>query len=123
MALFSHFWPAESNLAGKEEVARLESELKLTRSQLECLEAESMELNSELVESRRQNQLLANDLDKNRKDQEDLLVLLADQDSHIQKYKDRLRSLAQPVSYPLPQHIENPVYYFRERHHVLNFIN
>ena len=98
MALFSHFRP-ESNAGGMEDVARVQSELKLTRSQLECLEAESMELNAELVESRRQNELLAADLDKNKKDQEDLLVLLADQDSHIQQYKDRLKSLGQPVSF------------------------
>jgi len=97
MALFSHFRP-EANAGGMEDARRLQSELKLTRSQLECLEAESMELNAELVESRRHNELLAADVERNRKDQEDLLVLLADQDSSIQKYKDRLRNLNQSVS-------------------------
>ena len=98
MALFSHFRP-EANAGGMEDARRLQSELKLTRSQLECLEAESMELNAELVESRRHNELLAADVERNRKDQEDLLVLLADQDSSIQKYKDRLRNLNQSVSF------------------------
>ena len=78
--------------------SRVESELKLTRSQLECLEVESMELNRELVACRSENVLLTQEIDKVKKDQEDLLVLLADQDSQIQKYKDRLKNLGQPVN-------------------------
>ena len=106
MALFSHFRP-EANAGGMEDARRLQSELKLTRSQLECLEAESMELNAELVESRRHNELLAADVERNRKDQEDLLVLLADQDSSIQKYKDRLRNLNQSVSFKKKIHLKS----------------
>jgi len=95
MAVFSMFRPESS---GEVVNSRVESELKLTRSQLECLEVESMELNRELVACRSENVLLTQEIDKVKKDQEDLLVLLADQDSQIQKYKDRLKNLGQPVS-------------------------
>lgn len=42
--------------------------------------------------------LLEQELEKLRKDQEDLLVLLADQDSKINHYKDRLKQLGEKVT-------------------------
>ena len=37
------------------------------------------------------------ELDTLKKEQEDLLVLLADQDTKIDKYKSKLKELGQPV--------------------------
>lgn len=61
------------------------------------LEAEKAELTKQLSSFRSQNSSLLEEVDRVKKDQEDLLVLLADQDTHVQKYKDRLKSLGQMV--------------------------
>ena len=67
-------------------------------SRVSELEADKMELNQQLLSFRSQNSSLLEEVDRVKKDQEDLLVLLADQDTHVKKYKDRLRSLGQIVS-------------------------
>ena len=64
---------------------------------MEILKEESEQLNRELADCRSQNRLLSQEIDKVKKDQEDLLVLLADQDAQIQKYRDRLKCLNQTV--------------------------
>jgi len=61
------------------------------------LEAEKAELTKQLSSFRSQNSSLLVEVDRVKKDQEDLLVLLADQDTHVKKYKDRLKSLGQMV--------------------------
>lgn len=40
---------------------------------------------------------LSEEAERVKKDQEDLLVLLADQDAQVLKYRDRLRKLGQTV--------------------------
>ena len=67
-------------------------------SRVSELEADKMELNQQLLSFRSQNSSLLEEVDRVKQDQEDLLVLLADQDTHVKKYKDRLRSLGQIVS-------------------------
>lgn len=61
------------------------------------MEAEKVELTKQLSSFRSQNSSLLEEVDRVKKDQEDLLVLLADQDTHVKKYKDRLKSLGQMV--------------------------
>lgn len=72
--------------------------IEASASRVSELEVDKMELNQQLLSFRSQNSSLLEEVDRVKKDQEDLLVLLADQDTHVKKYKDRLRSLGQIVS-------------------------
>jgi len=47
---------------------------------------------------------LEDELDTLKKEQEDLLVLLADQDTKIDKYKTKLKELGQHVSYNIKKY-------------------
>lgn len=70
-------------------VSNLKSELQM--SQKSNLNEDSM--HSECNECQR----LTNELENVRKEQEDLLVLLTDQDSKLRHYKKRLKDLGQSV--------------------------
>jgi chromosome segregation ATPase len=79
----------------------LEPELKAVRSRLEVVEKELAESLRQLSSYQEQNTSLKDENERVKKDQEDLLVLLADQDSQVLKYKERLKFLGQTVS-PYP---------------------
>ncbi|KZS07636.1 General vesicular transport factor p115 [Daphnia magna] len=76
----------------------MDLELKTVRSRLDAMEAELAETKRCLSVSIAENAELKEEIDRLKKDQEDLLVLLADQDGKVQKYKDRLKILGQTVS-------------------------
>ena len=76
-----------------------EPELKAVRSRLDVVEKELAESLRQLSNFQEQNAALKDENERVKKDQEDLLVLLADQDSQVLKYKDRLKSLGQTVSF------------------------
>ncbi len=76
-----------------------QAELKEAKARVESLEAQLTEARQQLDALRKSDSQLLNEVDKLKKDQEDLLVLLADQDVQVRKYKDRLKSLGQPVTY------------------------
>lgn len=75
----------------------MDLELKTVRSRLDAMEAELAETKRCLSVSIAENAELKEEIDRLKKDQEDLLVLLADQDGKVQKYKDRLKTLGQTV--------------------------
>lgn len=79
------------------EPSAVEPELKNVRSRLEALEAELAESQRQLSNCLEQNAVLKDENERVKKDQEDLLVLLADQDGQVLKYKDRLKNLGQTV--------------------------
>ena len=74
-----------------------DAELTKARNRLECLEAEIAELRKGMTGEKEKVCSLSEEVDRVKKDQEDLLVLLADQDAQVHKYKDRLRQLGQTV--------------------------
>lgn len=78
----------------------VDPELKNVRSRLEALQAELAESQRQLSDCLEQNSALKDENERVKKDQEDLLVLLADQDSQVLKYKDRLKNLGQMVYLP-----------------------
>ena len=75
----------------------LEPELKTARSRLEAMEVELTDSQQRLVDCLSMNYELKDEIERVKKDQEDLLVLLADQDVQVLKYKDRLKNLGQTV--------------------------
>lgn len=75
----------------------LEPELYAIRSRLEAMEAELTETRACLSASIAENAALKEEIERVKKDQDDLFVLLADQDGMVQKYKDRLKSIGQSV--------------------------
>ena len=77
-----------------------EAELKKARNRIECLEAELSDSEKGLANEKGKVASLTEEVERVKKDQEDLLVLLADQDAQVHKYKDRLRSLGQTVGQP-----------------------
>lgn len=107
---------AQTNIGdGKETVASsnidLEKELQTYKTMVADLEnrlaeymhitQEHKEKNNEKKESELEHQLKlkADELEKLRKDQEDLLELLTDQDSKIMLYKERLIELGDKVRF------------------------
>lgn len=74
-------------------------ELKALRSRVEVLEGELTETQRRLSSCLEQNSALTEENERIKKDQEDLLVLLADQDAQVLKYKDRLKNLGQTVRF------------------------
>lgn len=90
--MFNFFRPqpaAEPAAGNSSESAELLKEVKSKADRLE----------SELQWARMENDRLRTEVDKLKKDQEDLLVLMADQDDKLHKYKERLKSLGQAVSH------------------------
>lgn len=75
----------------------LEPELKAVQSRLEAMETELGDSQQRLAHCLTANAELKDEIERVKKDQEDLLVLLADQDGKVLKYKDRLKNLGQTV--------------------------
>ncbi len=75
----------------------LEPELKAVKSRLEAMEAELGDSQKRLADCLSVNVGLQDEIERVKRDQEDLLVLLADQDGQVLKYKDRLKNLGQTV--------------------------
>lgn len=67
----------------------------ITNLKLEIDANQSKGGNNELIIA--ENRKLMNDLENLRKEQEDLLVLLTDQDSKLRHFKQRLKDLGHPV--------------------------
>ncbi|XP_046656034.1 general vesicular transport factor p115-like isoform X1 [Daphnia pulicaria] len=76
----------------------LELELKAVKSRLEAMETELGDSQKRLADCLSVNAGLQDEIERVKRDQEDLLVLLADQDGQVLKYKDRLKNLGQTVS-------------------------
>lgn len=91
LQVFSLFRPASSNSTN------VDAELKEAKGRIDSLEGQLAEYRQELTRIRQENDAYSVEMDKLKKDQEDLLVLLADQDGQIRKYKERLKSLGQTV--------------------------
>ena len=90
----SFFRPESSSSASVDQ-----PELKALRSRLEVLEADLTECRKRLTSCSEQNAALTDENDRIKKDHEDLLFLLADQDAQVLKYKDRLKDLGQTVRF------------------------
>ncbi|KAI8439129.1 hypothetical protein MSG28_012987 [Choristoneura fumiferana] len=83
--------PSQPNDRSKEYEARLNQlTLEVTR------------LDAELAAAREAERRAGHELDKTKKDQDDLLELLADQDMKINEYKTKLASLGHPVEDDAP---------------------
>jgi len=78
------------NLKLQEIISSLKSDLEI---------CQKSKLNEEPVQSNDECERLTNELDNVRKEQEDLLVLLTDQDSKLRHYKKRLKELGQSVRF------------------------
>lgn len=74
-----------------------DAEHKKARNRIECLEAEIAGLQKAMAVEKEKADSLSEEAERVKKDQEDLLVLLADQDAQVLKYRDRLRKLGQTV--------------------------
>jgi flagellar basal body P-ring protein FlgI len=75
------------------ENAKLEELVSSLKSELEICQKSKVNEESMISECQR----LTNELENVRKEQEDLLVLLTDQDSKLRHYKKRLKELGQSV--------------------------
>lgn len=64
-------------------------------------EAKLKQMHSELVQSEQKRNEFQSELNSLRKEQEDLLVLLADQDSKLVQYRKMLKSVGYQVSYQI----------------------
>ncbi|CAH2983907.1 unnamed protein product [Chilo suppressalis] len=80
-----------------QQVPREDVKVKEHEARIQELTAEVSRLGQELVTSREAHKMAADELEKLRKDQDDLLELLADQDAKLNEYKMRLMSLGQAV--------------------------
>ncbi|RVE47137.1 hypothetical protein evm_008214 [Chilo suppressalis] len=80
-----------------QQVPRDDVKVKEHEARIQELTAEVSRLGQELVTSREAHKMAADELEKLRKDQDDLLELLADQDAKLNEYKMRLMSLGQAV--------------------------
>ena len=87
----------------------LEPELKAVQSRLEAMETELGDSQQRLAHCLTANAELKDEIERVKKDQEDLLVLLADQDGKVLKYKDRLKNLGQTVI--CFKSIQNEIFY------------
>ncbi|XP_026741519.1 general vesicular transport factor p115 [Trichoplusia ni] len=77
-------------------------------AKLQTLAAEVARLSSELKTSQEGQKSMGEELEKMRKDQDDLLELLADQDTKLNDYKLRLLSLGQAVDDDTPAPAQPP---------------
>ncbi|XP_028173689.1 general vesicular transport factor p115-like [Ostrinia furnacalis] len=82
-----------------------DAKLKEYEAKMQNLADEVARLNGELNASREAQKTSAEELEKLKKDQEDLLVLLVDQDAKLNEYKMRLMSLGQPVDEPTEENL------------------
>lgn len=64
-------------------------------------EAKLKQMHSELMQSEQKRNEFQSELNSLRKEQEDLLVLLADQDSKLVQYRKMLKSVGYQVSYQI----------------------
>lgn len=83
-----------------QEVTDLKADLTASREKISMLEAEAASLQKQLEElegARGQKEQLERELVNLKKEQEDLLVMLTEQDSKIGKYVGRLRELGEEV--------------------------
>ena len=85
------------------QATNLEAEMKALRQELESQkdknDSEAASLKVQLNGIRQQNLELTEELERSKKDQEDLLILLADQDSKIKNYKQMLKARGEQVSF------------------------
>ena len=85
------------------QATNLEAELKALRQELQSQkdknDSEAASLKVQLNGIRQQNLELTEELERSKKDQEDLLILLADQDSKIKSYKQMLKARGEQVSF------------------------
>jgi len=86
-------------MALREDLSREKASCSRMAAELAHLRGELSRLTSELqVERDQSNQMTSQfDLEKMKKDQEDLLELLADQDSKLLQMRSRLRALGEKV--------------------------
>ncbi|GAB6028493.1 hypothetical protein CHUAL_002646 [Chamberlinius hualienensis] len=77
--------------ANNEELFSLRELLPKAEKKIKLLEEEKKSSESE-------NMTLTNDLESLKKEQDDLLVLLTEQDSKLQKYRKRLQELGEPLN-------------------------
>ena len=85
------------------QATNLEAEMKALRQELESQkdknDSEAASLKVQLNGIRQQNLELTEELERSKKDQEDLLILLADQDSKIKNYKQMLKARGEQVCF------------------------